>query len=210
MPELAAAFLQSVADSLGDLFKPKKAPLEPEILPPDLPATSVINVTAAFDAEWRKPFSKHGEGQREGTERATTEEEDASSFNDFNFWRVAPPPPTRKQLLEITPRNSRNPDDEETPPAEPILVSDLARGIEVEIELSERPLKLASPLAKRAAAAVQAEEEAELAGHSPPQQPRGVPPFAKAIPPTQPTLTAAEAKMLARQAKSSAARALVY
>jgi len=130
-------------------------------LPPDFVPEAAAEPTA-FEAEW----TKHGDG----AEEAPQEELDADEF-----WRVSSPSKT----CEI----------EDEPEyivggqlvAEPLLVSDLARGVLKELELCEAPIvltselsirivkdnlppvKLSSPLARRAAAAVAAEEVEEAA-----------------------------------------------
>lgn len=98
-------------------------------LPPDFVPEAAAEPTA-FEAEW----TKHGDG----AEEAPQEELDADEF-----WRVSSPSKT----CEI----------EDEPEyivggqlvAEPLLVSDLARGVLKELELCEAPIVLTSELSIR-------------------------------------------------------------
>ena len=235
--------------------------------------SGLFDLRESFEAERRKLVMANSSATVKKRKH-----EGAEEYNEFAFGRVMPPDLPSKEARppavttdvdetavwerqEITPRNSRTPDDDvdeegvisgaggaaataarvvsgtRTPPipVEPILQSELARGIALELDLLAQPLELRSELAlqiveqhvlpklelhsslaKQAAAEVEAFENMDVRMGASMDETRGRARFVLEPQPlgapvskvqlTKPaTLTPAEAKMLARPA---AARAL--
>ena len=247
--------LIGIARSARSLFAPAADCTAPVAAKPQAEAvpSGLFDLRESFEAERRKLVKANSSATDKKRE-----------YNEFAFGRVMPPilpskearPPAVStdvdetavwERQEITPRNSRTPDDDvdevgvgsgtRTPPipVEPILQSELARGISLELDLLAQPLELRSELAlqmveqhvlpklelhsslaKQAAAEVEAFENMDVRMGASMDETRGRARFVLEPQPlgapvskvqlTKPaTLTPAEAKMLARPA---AARAL--
>ena len=269
--------LVGVARSVFSLFAPAADCTAPVAAKPQAEAapSGLFDLRESFEAERRKLVLANSSAT---VKKRKLSYEGAEEYNEFAFGRVMPPDMPSKEARppavttdvdetavwerqEITPRNSRTPDDDvdeegvisgaggaaanaarvvsgtRTPPipVEPILQSELARGIALELDLLAQPLELRSELAlqiveqhvlpklelhsslaKQAAAEVEAFENMNVSMGASMDETRGRARFVlepqpfgapvSKVPSTKPaTLTPAEAKMLARPA---AARAL--
>lgn len=255
--------LIGIARSARSLFAPAADCTAPVAANPQAEAvpSGLFDLRESFEAERRKLVKANSSAT---DKKRKLSYESAEEYNEFAFGRVMPPilpskearPPAVStdvdetavwERQEITPRNSRTPDDDvdevgvgsgtRTPPipVEPILQSELARGISLELDLLAQPLELRSELAlqmveqhvlpklelhsslaKQAAAEVEAFENMDVRMGASMDETRGRARFVLEPQPlgapvskvqlTKPaTLTPAEAKMLARPA---AARAL--
>ena len=170
--------LVGVARSVFSLFAPAGDCTAP---------SGLFDLRESFEAERRKLVKANSSAT---DKKRKLSYESAEEYNEFAFGRVMPPilpskearPPAVStdvdetavwERQEITPRNSRTPDDDvdeegvisgaggaaansarvvsgtRTPPipVEPILQSELARGIALELDLLAQPLELRSELA---------------------------------------------------------------